>query len=161
MDNALREKWAFGFQNRINHGVHSLCDGNRNAIFYISSHSGVIYDYRNCTQTIIRGHSDLIKCCVVSKDKKFIITCDSGKESRIIIWDSRSGTPIKTIMNAHARGVDAVDISADGQLIVTIGISTVHALSFPCSSLLCVHRPTTELNNVFVLRFLCHFVQIA
>lgn len=144
MSNALREKWAFGFQNRINHGVHSLSDGNRDSIFYISSHSGVIYDYKNYTQTIIRGHSDLIKCCVVSKDKKFIITCDSGKESRIIIWDSRSGTPVKTIMNAHVLGTNAVDISADGQLIVTLGINTVLALHHYYTSLLFVYCPIAD-----------------
>lgn len=129
LENALTKQWAFGFQNRTINGVENLTDKSRNAIFYISSHSGVIYDFENRTQTILEGHRDIIKCCVVSKDRNFIVTCDSGNEPTIVIWDSRSGVPIKTIINAHAHGIDAVDISADCLFITTLGTNLVSAHS--------------------------------
>lgn len=123
--NALTKQWAFGFQNRTINGVQNLTDKDRNAIFYISSHSGVIYDFENRTQTILQGHRNIIKCCVVSKDKNFIVTCDSGEDPIIVIWDSRSGLPIKTIMNAHPNGIDSLDISDDCLFIVTLGTNLV------------------------------------
>jgi cilia- and flagella-associated protein 251 len=134
LENALTKEWAFGFQNRIINGVVNLTDRSRNAIFYISSHSGVIYDFENRTQTVLEGHRDVIKCCVVSKDRNFIVTCDSGNEPTIVIWDSRSGAPIKTVINAHAHGIDAVDISDDCLFITTLGINSVSALTVTTES---------------------------
>jgi WD40 repeat protein len=125
IDKALSKLWAFGFQNRIINGVHSLSNKERNAIFFISSHSGVIYDFENRTQTILQGHRNIIKCCVVSRNKSFIVTCDSGDDPIIVIWDSRTGVPIKTIPNAHPNGIQAVDISDDCLFIATLGTNMV------------------------------------
>lgn len=128
LNNALRKKWAFGFQNRMINGVQNLSDRGRNAIFYISSNSGVIYDFENRTQTILQGHRDIIRCCAVSKDKNFIVTCDSGEETIIVIWDSHSGAPIRTITSPNTVRIDAVDISDDSLFIVTLGTNVVSAL---------------------------------
>lgn len=127
LNNALKKKWAFGFQNRMINGVQNLSDRGRNAIFYISSNSGVIYDFENRTQTILQGHKDIIRCCAVSKDKNFIVTCDSGAESIIVIWDSHSGAPIRIITNPGTLTIDAVDISDDSLFIVTLGTNVVSA----------------------------------
>lgn len=40
-----------------------------------------------------------ITCCAVSDDKRWIATADAGPDSMIVIWDSATGTPIKTIFN--------------------------------------------------------------
>ena len=68
---ALKVNWTFGFSKNVTGGVHSLTTPNRNAIFYISSHSGVIYYFENRTQMILQGIG--LSCCAVSEDKRWII----------------------------------------------------------------------------------------
>ena len=124
-ENALTVRWAFGFQNNIRNGVHNLTTDERSAIFFISSHSGVIYDFENRSQTILQGHRNIIKCCVVSRDKRWIVTADAGSDSLLVVWDSTSGTPVKTFINPFTDGVEDVDISDDSLFIVTLGVCTV------------------------------------
>ncbi len=38
----------------------------------------------------------------------------------LVVWDSTTGTPLKTIFDPHPHGVRAVDISPDSQYIVTL-----------------------------------------
>jgi WD40 repeat protein len=38
----------------------------------------------------------------------------------LVVWDVNSGTPRKTIFNPHPEGVLALDVNADGSLIVTL-----------------------------------------
>jgi cilia- and flagella-associated protein 251 len=128
LDSALGVQWAFGFQTRITNGVHNLTDSERNSLFFVSAHSGVIYDFENRSQTILQGHRNIIRCCVVSKDKKWIVTCDSGDESLVVVWNSKTGAPVKTFINAHSGGVESVDISDDNLFIVTLGVVNVSIL---------------------------------
>ena len=39
----------------------------------------------------------------------------------LIVWDSLTGTPVRTFLNPHPNGVKTVDISADGMYLVTLG----------------------------------------
>jgi hypothetical protein len=55
-ENALRLEWTFGFNNKLTNGVHNLASGDRYALFYVSAHSGVIYDTAERTQTLLQGH---------------------------------------------------------------------------------------------------------
>jgi WD40 repeat protein len=112
--------WAFGYSKDIIGCVHSLCTKERNALFLLSSHSGVIYDFEHRQQTILQGHCNIISCCVVDKTKRYVATADSGPDSIIIIWDSFTYLPIKTFTAPHAHGVVAIDISEDGLYIATL-----------------------------------------
>ena len=97
-----------------------MCTPDRKSIFSVSSHSGVIYDYENRTQLILQGHCNLISCCAVSKDKRWIVTADHGDESILVVWDSFSGAPVKTLFNPHKMGVISLDISEDALFICTL-----------------------------------------
>ena len=46
--------WSFSFNQNI--PVWNLTDNKRNLIMYTSSHTGIIYDYQNNTQSILQGH---------------------------------------------------------------------------------------------------------
>ena len=50
----------------------------------------------------VRAQCNPITCCSVSEDKRWIATADAGPDSMIVIWDSATGTPIKTIFNVRA-----------------------------------------------------------
>ena len=113
--------WVYGFSKNVVQGVHSLTQFNRNALFFLSSHSGVIYDFEHRTQIVLQGHCNLITCCAISSNKRWIVTGDVGDDSILVVWDSMSGTPVKTIFCPHAKGVVAVDISEDAHYIATLG----------------------------------------
>ena len=58
--NALNLKWSFGFSGNVTGAVHSLATASRpNALFYVSSHTGVIHDTENDTQHLLQGHVSL------------------------------------------------------------------------------------------------------
>lgn len=126
--NALRLAWSFGFNKEVVNGVHNLSTDvssssdqpARRAIVYTAAHTGVIYDYAQRQQTLLQGHCHPISCCAVSEDKRWIVTADRGEESLIVVWDSLSGNPIKTIFQPHAHGVQALDISPDALFLVTL-----------------------------------------
>ena len=50
--NALSLSWVFGFSRDV--PLHNLCDQNRSAIFYVSAHTGVIYDLTSKTQQLLQ-----------------------------------------------------------------------------------------------------------
>jgi WD40 repeat protein len=118
--NALKLAWTFGFQKDLINGVHSLSTGTRRAVFYAAAHTGVIYDYARRQQRLLQGHCHPISCCVVSEDKRWVVTADRGEESMLVVWDAQSGNPIRTIFRPHANGVQAIDISPDALFLVTL-----------------------------------------
>lgn len=48
------------------------------------------------------------------------MTADAGQDSMLVVWDTASGIPIKSIFNPHRNGVIAMDISPDALFIVTL-----------------------------------------
>ncbi|KAF4036612.1 WD domain G-beta repeat [Phytophthora infestans] len=118
--NALKLAWTFGFQKDLISGVHSLSTGTRRAVFYAAAHTGVIYDYARRQQRLLQGHCHPISCCVVSEDKRWVVTADRGQESMLVVWDAQSGNPIRTIFRPHPNGVQAIDISPDALFLVTL-----------------------------------------
>ena len=96
-EQALNIKWVYGFSKDIINSVLNLTTPERNALFFLSSHSGVIYDFEYRSQLVLQGHCNVITCCTVSNDKRWIVTIDSGEDSILVVWDSLSGAPVKTI----------------------------------------------------------------
>ena len=112
--------WSFGFSKDCANGVNNLTTPDRNAIFFLNSHSGVIYDYEKRSQLILQGHTHVITTCAISQDKKWIVTADAGPESILVIWDSQTGAPVKTFFSPHTMGTCAVDISPDALYVSTL-----------------------------------------
>jgi hypothetical protein len=38
----------------------------------------------------------------------------------VIVWNAKSGVPIRSIFNAHAHGVAAIDMTGDAMFIATL-----------------------------------------
>lgn len=127
--NALSLTWSFGFNKDIVGGVHSLVTDTREAYFYVSAHTGVIYDYVQRTQLLLQGHCNPISCCVVSEDKRWIVTADAGSDSMLVVWDAFTGNPIQTLASPHEGGVSALDISPDALFIATLSAMGEHRSS--------------------------------
>jgi WD40 repeat protein len=92
---------------------------------------------------ILQGHCNLISCCAVSSDKRWIVTADTGEDPIMVVWDSMTGAPVKTFYTPHTSGVKALDISDDGKYIATLSEpvdsvriykSRIETLPFSCVS---------------------------
>ncbi|KFG39852.1 coiled-coil protein, partial [Toxoplasma gondii RUB] len=103
---ALSLTWSYGFDKDLVGGVQSLGEGGseRKSIFFVSGTTGVIFTHDgegNKTQTLLQGHVNAITGVVISTDKKRIVTADKGKDSLLVVWDSETATPVKTIYRPH------------------------------------------------------------
>ena len=119
-NNALSLSWTFGLNKDTLNGIHNLSDESRNCLFFVSAHSGVLYDYGTRTQHLLQGHCNPITASCVSADKRWIATADAGVDSMIVVWDSLSTTPIKTIFDPHPNGVQAMAITPDAMFVATL-----------------------------------------
>ena len=117
----LSLKWAFGFNSASPGGVVNLSTKDSSAIFYASAHTGIIHDLDSGTQRVLQGHANAISAVAASRDRKWIATADAGDDdSLLVVWSVASGTPVKTIVNPHAGGVAAMDISPDSKFLATV-----------------------------------------
>ncbi|NWS75442.1 CF251 protein, partial [Crotophaga sulcirostris] len=120
----LSLSWVFGYNSSL--AVHSLMDGEDQVLLYISSHTVVIYDILGNRQYHLQGHPNVISCLCVSEDKRWVATADQGPGALIIVWDSFSGIPVRTIFESHPEeGVGAIAISRDAKYLATISAGTV------------------------------------
>lgn len=114
--------WTFGINTKIYNGLYNISNVDvSNRLLYTISQYGIIYDYNKRKQIILQGHCNEITCCCVSVDNNIIITCDSGPNSILVVWNASSGLPIKSIENPHANGTISVSISSDNLYFVTLG----------------------------------------
>uniref|UniRef100_A0A8D2N932 Cilia- and flagella-associated protein 251 n=1 Tax=Zonotrichia albicollis TaxID=44394 RepID=A0A8D2N932_ZONAL len=116
--------WVFGYNSSL--AVHSLMDGEHRVLLYVSSHTVVIHDILQNRQSHLQGHTNVISCVCVSEDKRWVATADQGPDPMIIVWDSYSGVPVRTIFQSHPEdGLCAIAISHDAKYLVTISAAAV------------------------------------
>ncbi|XP_009873525.1 PREDICTED: WD repeat-containing protein 66 [Apaloderma vittatum] len=120
----LSLSWVFGYNSSL--AVHSLMDGEDQVILYVSSHTAVIHDVLGNRQYHLQGHANVISCLCVSEDRRWVATADRGPDALVIIWDSYSGIPVRTIFGSHPEdGVSAIAISQDAKYLATISAGKV------------------------------------
>ena len=115
---AMSLKWVFGFSRDV--ALQNLCDANRSAVLYASAHTGVLYDLTSKTQRLLQGHVNPISCTCASADRRWAATADRGPGSVLVVWDTYTGAPVKTIASPHPNGVRAMDMSPDARYLVTL-----------------------------------------
>lgn len=125
----LSLEWAFGLNKDFKGVVHNLSDGTRKAIFYVIAHTAVIYDINNHTQRLLQGHRNPIVASCCSSSRRFVVTADAGEDSVMIVWDTFSYLPLKTIPVHGHGGVLACDISSDGMYVATLSKETPQRIS--------------------------------
>ncbi|KFW65156.1 WD repeat-containing protein 66, partial [Pygoscelis adeliae] len=120
----LSLSWVLGYNSSL--AVHSLMDREDWVLLYVSSHTVVIHDILGNRQYHLQGHTSVISCLCVSEDRRWVATADRGPDALIIVWDSFSGIPVRTIFESHPEdGVSAIAISQDAKYLATISAGTV------------------------------------
>ncbi|KAJ1093171.1 hypothetical protein NDU88_006278 [Pleurodeles waltl] len=126
--NALNMNWAFGINSNL--PVFNLHDEDQKVIVYFCAHTTVLHDFNLNQQRHFQGHCSSISCVCVSEDRRWIATADKGPESLIIIWDTFSGIPVRTIFDSHPEGgVVAIAMSSNTKYLATVGGGTVQRVA--------------------------------
>uniref|UniRef100_A0A8B9DRG4 Cilia- and flagella-associated protein 251 n=1 Tax=Anser cygnoides TaxID=8845 RepID=A0A8B9DRG4_ANSCY len=116
--------WALGYNSSL--AVHSLAGGEDRVLLYVCSHTAVIHDVPGGRQYHLQGHANAISCLCVSEDRRWVATADRGPDPLVIVWDTFSGIPVRTIFDSHpGGGVAAIAISRDARYLVTISSGRV------------------------------------
>lgn len=124
---ALNLAWSFGINKDI--PVLNLSNFKRKVLFYATSHTGVLYDFKNNEEILYQGHCNAISCTCVSQDKRWLATSEIGDECMLIIWDTEASIPIKTIFDVDVVGISKMAFSSCAKFIATLSCTCPQVLS--------------------------------
>ncbi|KAL4646599.1 WD repeat-containing protein 66 [Arapaima gigas] len=120
----LTLEWVFGMNKAL--PVFSLQDDEELVILYGSSHVAVVYNHTTNSQYSLQARLNLISSLCMSEDRRWLVTGDKGSESLVIIWDTYSGIPVRTLFDCHPEGgVATMALSSDSKLLVTVGAGPI------------------------------------
>ncbi|ELK36980.1 Echinoderm microtubule-associated protein-like 5 [Myotis davidii] len=97
-------------------------------IVYHVAAVGVIYNRQQNTQRFYLGHDDDILCLAIHPLKDYVATGQVGRDPSIHIWDTETIKPLSILKGYHQYGVCAVDFSADGKRLASVGIDESHTV---------------------------------
>uniref|UniRef100_A0A8B9D2A6 EMAP like 5 n=2 Tax=Anser TaxID=8842 RepID=A0A8B9D2A6_9AVES len=97
-------------------------------IVYHVAAVGVVYNRQQNTQRFYLGHDDDILCLAIHPLKDYVATGQVGRDSSIHIWDTETIRPLSVLKGYHQYGVCAVDFSADGKRLASVGIDDNHTI---------------------------------
>ncbi|XP_053700273.1 echinoderm microtubule-associated protein-like 5 [Synchiropus splendidus] len=97
-------------------------------IVYHVAAIGVVYNRQQNTQRFYMGHDDDILCLAIHPLKDYVATGQVGRDSAIHIWDTETLKPMSVLKGFHQLGVCALDFSADGKRLATVGLDDSHTI---------------------------------
>ncbi|KAM0729005.1 Cilia and flagella-associated protein 251 [Formica fusca] len=112
-------QWSFGINPEV--PVINLTTENRTLLAYACSHVVVIYNYVSREMLPLLGHRNAIGTLSTSRDGKWLLTANFGKDSVVMVWDTEKGMPVCTLFHPHAsEDVTVARISPDAKQIITV-----------------------------------------
>ncbi|KAI1886389.1 hypothetical protein AGOR_G00213510 [Albula goreensis] len=108
----------------------------RNNLFYTQAGEvvyhvaavAVVYNRQQHTQRFYLGHDDDILSLAVHPLKDYVATGQVGRDPAIHVWDIQTLKCLSLLKGHHQRGVCALDFSADGKSLVSVGIDDNHCI---------------------------------
>ncbi|CAB1335195.1 unnamed protein product, partial [Coregonus sp. 'balchen'] len=97
-------------------------------IVYHVAAVGVVYNRQQNTQRFYMGHDDDILCLAIHPLKDYVATGQVGRDSSIHIWDTEILKPMSVLKGFHQLGVCALDFSADGKRLASVGLDDNHTI---------------------------------
>ncbi|KAH0502383.1 Echinoderm microtubule-associated protein-like 5 [Microtus ochrogaster] len=97
-------------------------------IVYHVAAVGVIYNRQQNTQRFYLGHDDDILCLAIHPLKDYVATGQVGRDPSIHVWDTETIKPLSILKGYHQYGICAVDFSADGKRLASVGIDDSHTI---------------------------------
>jgi len=127
LEQAMNMSWTFGYNCNLP-VINLYGDKTRTSVVYASSQVVVVYDYTKNKQVLLQGHVNAITHLCSSGDRRWLVTCDKGKNACIIVWDTFTGIPVQTIFDVvdGDEFISAIDISHDAKYICAISQHNTH-----------------------------------
>ncbi|XP_047132983.1 echinoderm microtubule-associated protein-like 6 isoform X1 [Hydra vulgaris] len=108
----------------------------RNNLFYTQSNEvvyhiaavGIVINPITNNQRFYLGHDDDILCLTLHPIKDYVATGQIGRDPTIHIWDIETMNVLSILARHHIRGVCALDFSADGKKLASIGLDEDHSI---------------------------------
>ncbi|KAL7992619.1 hypothetical protein Chor_016875 [Crotalus horridus] len=97
-------------------------------IVYHVAAVGIVYNRQQNTQRFYLGHDDDILCLAIHPLKDYVATGQVGRDCSTHIWDTETIKPLSVLKGYHQYGVCAVDFSADGKRLASVGIDDNHTV---------------------------------
>ncbi|CAH8571829.1 unnamed protein product [Schistosoma guineensis] len=123
MPEAISPLWTFGFNQFV--PLINLSDDRSSIVFYSSAHLLVLFDIKNNSQKILRGHCNEVTSIACSGDKRWLVSGDRGIDSAVIVWDVKTREAVRTITKPHSYGVISVALTKDARYLATLGADPV------------------------------------
>ncbi|OCT79280.1 hypothetical protein XELAEV_18026090mg [Xenopus laevis] len=110
----------------------------RNNLFYTQTGEvvyhvaaiAVVYDRVQHTQRFYLGHDDDILSLAIHPVKDYVATGQVGRDAAIHVWDTQTLKCLSLLKGQHQRGVSALDFSADGKCLVSVGLDDNHTIVY-------------------------------
>ncbi|XP_051957235.1 echinoderm microtubule-associated protein-like 6 isoform X1 [Xyrauchen texanus] len=123
-----------GLHLQFVHGYRG-CDC-RNNLFYTQTGEvvyhvaavAVVYNRQQHTQRFYLGHDDDILSLTVHPLKDYVASGQVGRDPAIHIWDIQTLKCLSLLKGQHQRGVCALEFTADGKSLVSVGIDEDHCI---------------------------------
>ncbi|XP_071235743.1 echinoderm microtubule-associated protein-like 6 isoform X1 [Salvelinus alpinus] len=125
-DEALRLKFVHGYRGYDCR--NNLFYTQAGEVVYHVAAVGVVYNREQHSQRFYLGHDDDILSLTVHPLKDYAATGQVGRDPAIHVWDIQTLKCFSLLKGFHQRGVCALDFSADGKSLVSVGIDDHHSI---------------------------------
>jgi WD40 repeat protein len=105
--------------------LHENCERQR---LHFVSRIAIISYSTSARQKFYQGHKNKISCMAVHPNKYIVATGESNANPSIHVWDSNDCATRAVLETSHGAGIINLAFSADGSLIISIGIDTFYSI---------------------------------
>ncbi|XP_034041299.1 echinoderm microtubule-associated protein-like 6 [Thalassophryne amazonica] len=125
-DQGLRLKFVHGYRGYDCRNNLFYSQGGE--VLYHVAAVGVVYNRQLHSQRFYLGHDDDILSLSIHPLKDFAATGQVGRDPAIHIWDIQTLKCLSLLKGGHHRGICALDFSADGKSLVSVGVDDGHSV---------------------------------
>ncbi|XP_068183951.1 echinoderm microtubule-associated protein-like 6 isoform X2 [Antennarius striatus] len=97
-------------------------------VLYHVAAVGVVYHRETHSQRFYLGHDDDILSLSLHPLKDYAATGQVGRDPAVHVWDVQTLKCLSLLRGCHQRGVCALDFSADGRSLVSVGVDDGHSV---------------------------------
>ena len=119
-------KWVYGFRAHDTRRTAVYAKGNELA--YVASNILILYNQGEHKQRHGRAHPTDIVALAVAPDGEKVATGDVGDRPRILLWDIKSMSKIRTSQGLHRNAIASLDFSPDGSMLLSMGQDAAHTI---------------------------------
>ncbi|CAF3520544.1 unnamed protein product [Rotaria sp. Silwood1] len=120
---ALRLQWVYGYRAaNCRSNIHLTAN---NELVYFSAAVAIvqnIHDKNRNQQRFFLGHDDDIISSCLHPNQLIIATGQIGKNPQICVWNTEGIMKVESLLQGHIDGVGAMNFSADGKKLASVGI---------------------------------------